>query len=68
VESAAAAANASGLTAEEADVDSSGGSDLAIAVSQKISGEASGGSDVTYTGQPGTVTVNTSGGAELHHR
>jgi hypothetical protein len=60
--------NASGLTAEEADVDSSGGSDLAIAVSQKISGEASGGSDVTYTGAPGSVNVNTSGGAELHHR
>jgi hypothetical protein len=60
--------NASGLTAEEADVDSSGGSDLAIAVSQKITGEASGGSDVTYTGAPGSVNVNTSGGAELHHR
>lgn len=60
--------DASGLTADEADVDSSGGSDLAIAVSRKITGEASGGSDVTYTGQPGTVTVNTSGGAEIHHR
>ena len=60
--------NAGALTAEEADVDSSGGSDVAIAVSQKISGEASGGSDVTYTGAPGSVNVNTSGGAEVHHR
>jgi len=60
--------NASALTADEADVDSSGGSDLAIGVRQKISGEASGGSDVTYTGAPGSVNVNTSGGAEVHHR
>jgi len=60
--------NASALTADEADVDSSGGSDLAIGVRQKISGEASGGSDVTYTGTPGSVNVDTSGGAELHHR
>jgi len=60
--------NASALMADEADVDSSGGSDLAIGVRQKITGEASGGSDVTYTGQPASVSVNTSGGAELHHR
>jgi hypothetical protein len=61
--------NASGLTADEAEVDSSGGSDLAIgAVRQKITGEASGGSDVTYSGTPASVGVNTSGGAELHHR
>ena len=60
--------NASALTADEADVDSSGGSDLAIGVRQKISGTASGGGGVTYTGTPGSVNVNTSGGAELHHR
>ena len=60
--------NASALTADEADVDSSGGSDLKIGVRQKIVGEASGGSDVTYTGAPGSVDVDTSGGAELHHR
>ena len=60
--------NASELTADEADVDSSGGSDLAIGVRQKIVGDASGGSDVTYTGTPASVSVNTSGGGELHHR
>jgi hypothetical protein len=60
--------NASALTADEADVESSGGSDLRIAVRQKIVGDASGGSDVTYTGQPTTVNVDTSGGAEVHHR
>ena len=60
--------NASELTADEADVDSSGGSDLAIGVRQKIVGDASGGSDVTYTGTPASVNVNTSGGSEVHHR
>jgi len=60
--------NASALMADEADVDSSGGSDLAIGVRQKITGEASGGGDVTYVGQPTSVSVDTSGGAELHHR
>lgn len=60
--------NASALTADEADVDSSGGSDLTIGVRQKIVGDASGGSDVTYSGTPSSVNVNTSGGAEIHHR
>ncbi|HVJ31067.1 MAG TPA: head GIN domain-containing protein [Gammaproteobacteria bacterium] len=61
--------NASALTADEAEVDSSGGSDLAIGVvRQKIAGEASGGSDVTYSGTPASVNVDTSGGAEIHHR
>jgi hypothetical protein len=60
--------NAGALTVDEADVDSSGGSDLRIAVRQKIVADASGGSDITYTGQPASVSVNTSGGAEIHHR
>jgi hypothetical protein len=60
--------NASALTADEADVESSGGSDLTISVRQKIVGDASGGSDVTYSGTPSSVNVNTSGGSEIHHR
>ena len=60
--------NASALTVDEADVESSGGSDLRIAVRQKIVADASGGSDITYTGQPASVSVNTSGGAEIHRR
>lgn len=60
--------NARELTVDEADVQSSGGSDLAIAVREKIVGTASGGSDITYTGQPATVDVDTGGGAEVHHR
>jgi hypothetical protein len=60
--------NASQLTANEVDVQSSGGSDLSIAVRDKIVGNASGGSDISYTGQPTAVDVNTSGGADVHHR
>ena len=61
--------NASTLSADEVDVDSSGGSDLAIGVvRERIAGEASGGGDVSYSGTPGSVNVNTSGGAKLHHR
>ena len=60
--------NASGLTAAEADVESSGGSDLSIAVRDKIVGNASGGSDIAYSGQPTVVDVNTSGGADVRRR
>ena len=61
--------NASALATDEVDVDSSGGSDLAVGVvRQRIAGEASGGGDVTYSGTPGSVSVNTSGGAKLHQR
>ncbi len=60
--------NASELTAAEADVESSGGSDLSIAVRDKIVGNASGGSDIAYTGQPTIVDVNTSGGADIRRR
>ena len=60
--------DASGLTAAEADVQSSGGSDLSIAVRDKLVGNASGGSDIAYSGQPTVVDVNTSGGADIHRR
>ena len=60
--------NASGLTADEADVNSSGGSDLSIAVRDKIVGNASGGSDISYTGEPSTVNVNSSGGSDVRRR
>jgi hypothetical protein len=60
--------NAGRLTADVADVHSSGGSDLTIAVREKITGDASGGSDVTYTGNPPTVDVDTSGGSDVHQR
>ncbi len=60
--------NASQFTANEVDVHSSGGSDLSIAVRDKIVANASGGSDVAYSGQPTVVNVNASGGADVRHR
>jgi hypothetical protein len=60
--------NASGLTVGEADVQSSGGSDLSIAVTDSLTANASGGSDISYTGQPRTVNVNSSGGGGVSHR
>jgi hypothetical protein len=60
--------NASRLVADEADVRSSGGSDLMIAVRDSIVGSASGGSDVIYSGEPRTVDVNASGGSDVRRR
>ena len=60
--------NARGFTADEAQVHSSGGSDLSIAVREKIVGDASGGSDIIYGGEPRTVDVDTSGGSEIRRR
>lgn len=60
--------NASQFTVAEANVDSSGGSDVSIAVSERIVANASGGSDITYSGDPGSVNVNASGGADVRRR
>ena len=43
----------------------SGGSDVLIRVTQRISGNASGGSDVRYYGDPRDIDVNTSGSADV---
>jgi hypothetical protein len=60
--------DATELTADEADVQSSGGSDLMIAVRNRIAGNASGGSDIVYSGQPQTVDVDASGGSDVRRR
>jgi hypothetical protein len=60
--------NASGLTVDEANVQSSGGSDLSIAVRDSLVANASGGSDISYTGEPRTVNVNASGGGDVSRR
>lgn len=60
--------DASRLTADEADVESSGGSDLSIAVRDRIEGNASGGSDIAYSGEPRSVEVNASGGSDVSRR
>lgn len=60
--------DAVGFTADEANVESSGGSDVSISVRNSIAGHASGGSDITYAGQPGSVNVEASGGGEVTRR
>lgn len=60
--------NAGRFTANEANVNSSGGSDIVVAVRDKISGNASGGSDIAYSGQPSSVDIDTSGGSDVRRR
>jgi hypothetical protein len=60
--------NATGLTVDEADVESSGGSDLSIAVRQRLAANASGGSDISYSGKPTNVNVKASGGSDVRGR
>lgn len=56
------------LEVDEADVQSSGGSDLAIEVREKLVANASGGSDVSYRGEPRTVDINSTGGSDVSRR
>lgn len=60
--------NAGRLTAETADLESSGGSNLSIAVRDGIVANASGGSDIIYSGEPRSVKVNASGGGSVTRR
>lgn len=60
--------DASRFTVAEATVESSGGSDISIGVSESIVANASGGSDITYSGDPRSVNVNASGGADVRRR
>ena len=60
--------NASALIAETANVQSSGGSDLSLALRDSIVASASGGSDISYSGDPSSANVNSSGGSDVRHR
>lgn len=60
--------DASELNAVAAEVQASGGSDVAIAVSERLVARASGGSDIDYQGNPPVVDTDTSGGAEVTQR
>jgi hypothetical protein len=56
------------FTAEEADLQSSGGSDVFISVSRRLVARASGGSDIVYSGEPDDVDVDSSGGSDIRGR
>lgn len=53
------------FVAQDISVDISGGSDTYLTVTNEMTGTASGGSNLAYRGNPETVEVSTSGGAEI---
>ncbi len=55
------------LESEECYVEVSGGSDTNVYATSKLFVKASGGSDVSYKGNPHPVNANMSGGSDLHH-
>jgi hypothetical protein len=60
--------NASDLTTDSANLASSGGSDIRIEVRESLVAHASGGSDISYSGNPRSVDVNASGGGDVNRR
>ena len=54
-----------GLKSKEANVRSSGASDINVWASEKIDARASGASDITYRGNPEWVNVDSSGGSDI---
>jgi hypothetical protein len=55
--------DASRLKSDTAHLYSSGGSDISIGQSGTLVANASGGSDISYSGEPRSMTINKSGGA-----
>jgi hypothetical protein len=60
--------DAADLVAKEADIRSSGGSDARVSVTDSIIADASGGSDIHYTGDPQYKDIDTSGSGDVRHR
>ena len=56
------------LESEECYVEVSGGSDANVYATKKLHVRASGGSDVSYKGNPQPINANMSGGSDLHHQ
>jgi hypothetical protein len=59
---------ASGLIAKDADLTASGGSDIAITVTDRLTATASGGSDIRYSGDPGFTDFDGSGDSHMTNR
>lgn len=56
------------LEAVNVEVDASGGADVSVFATGTVEGDASGGSDVTVYGDPDSVLIDTSGGANVNIR
>jgi hypothetical protein len=65
VASGGAAVDLVDLQARDVVVDASGGSFVAVFATDSVTGDASGGADVMIYGDPETVEVDTSGGADV---
>jgi hypothetical protein len=63
--SGGANADLSDLEAASVDVEVSGGANAEVFATDEIKGDASGGANLTVLGSPGTVAVDTSGGANI---
>jgi hypothetical protein len=63
--SGGAIVTADGFDARSADVDLSGGSLVTLRSSESVDGAASGGAQLTIIGDPATIDVDTSGGAQV---
>jgi hypothetical protein len=56
------------LRARAVDIQTSGGSDAVIDVSERLVAQASGGSDIVYSGNPATADIDEGGGAGVTRR
>ena len=63
--SGGANADLSDLEAASIEVQVSGGANVEVFATEEIEGDASGGANLTIVGSPGTVAVDTSGGANV---
>ncbi len=63
--SGGANADLSDLEATSVDVEVSGGANAEVFATDEIEGDASGGANLTVVGSPGTVAVDSSGGANI---
>lgn len=63
--SGGANADLSGLEAASIEVRVSGGANVEVFATEEIEGDASGGANLTVVGSPGTVAIDSSGGANV---
>ena len=56
------------LVVQEADLESSGGSDIKITVEEELIAKASGGSDIEYQGNPRVLDTNSTSSADIKKR
>ncbi len=66
--SGGAEVHATQLVCDEARVDGSGGAEVEVHARQRVSGQLSGGAELTVEGNPAKRSISTSGGGEAHFK